>query len=154
MKFCYADFDPQTDVDDVFTYYRSNIDSLIEERPDIRFLHMTVPLKVHRPTLKSRVKKLLGRSIWSEGSNIRRAEFNEHLRRTYDVSQIIDVAELESTDLTGAMTGFRKDGRQFPSLNPAFSSDGGHLNELGSRIVAAGMIRILADNLRRAEGAS
>jgi hypothetical protein len=146
MKFCYVDFDPYTDVDELFAYYRSSMDSLSEKRRDIRFLHATVPLKVHDLSFKDRVQKLLGRTVWDEDANIKRFEFNERLRATYSTEQIIDIAAWESTGPEGTTT-FRKHGRKFPALNPAFTTDGGHLNEAGSEAVAIAMIRVLAKNL-------
>jgi hypothetical protein len=53
MKFCYVDFDPQTgDVEDIFNYYRSTIEALKREHPEIRFAHVTVPLTTWPTGLK------------------------------------------------------------------------------------------------------
>ena len=44
MKFCYVDFLKETDVNDVFTHYKKNLIILKNKRPDIKFVHFTVPL--------------------------------------------------------------------------------------------------------------
>jgi hypothetical protein len=151
MKFCYVDFDPYTKVPELFAYYRSTIDQLTKELPAVRLVHATVPLMTRDLSVKNRIRLLLGRTPWRDGANIRRHEFNELLRQSYDPSRIIHIARVESTSPNGAREDFTNHGRQYFSLSPAYTNDGGHLNEGGQRRVAAEMIRVLARNLRQRE---
>jgi hypothetical protein len=149
MKFCYVDFDPNSDVPALFDYYRSTLDRLGEELPDMRLLHATVPLMARERDVKSRIKLLLGRPLWGDEANGKRQEFNELLAQTYDADLIVDIARAESTHPDGTREQFEKNGRVYYSLNPAYTTDGGHLNEAGQRRVAAEMVRVLARNLRQ-----
>jgi hypothetical protein len=148
MKFCYVDFTPQTDVDELFAYYRSTMSRLSEERPRVRLLHTTVPLMERRRRVKDRVRLLLGMGVWEDDANIKRYEFNSLLRGTYDARLIIDIAREESTKPDGTRQQFRKDGQTYYSMNPAYTTDGGHLNEAGKRRVAAEMVRVSAREVR------
>jgi hypothetical protein len=148
MKFCFVDFHPYTDVDLLFSYYQSSIESLSAEHPETRFLHATVPLTRPDRTLVNSLRRALGRLVWEEEANVRRFEFNQLLRATYGADQIVDIAAWESRDSEGTPTTFEKHGQRFPQLNPAFTDDGGHLNEIGGEVVATEMIRVLARSLR------
>ncbi len=148
MKLCYVDFNQDTAVRELFDHYRATIAQLGRDFPDIRFLHATVPLKERRLGLKSYLKLMLGRGLWGDDTNIKRHEFNEMIERTYDAGTIVDIARVESTTPDGMRVTFRKNDRTYYSLNSSYTDDGGHLNELGKRQVAAEMVRILADNLR------
>ncbi len=148
MKFCYVDLDPNSDVPEIFDYYRSTLDRLGAEFPDVRLPHATIPLMTRQLGLKNRIKLLLGRDLWRDEANIKRWEFNDLLRRTHDESRIIDVARAESTNADGTRERFAKAGKEYYSLSPAYTDDGGHLNETGQRRVAAEMLRVLAGALQ------
>jgi hypothetical protein len=151
MKFCYVDFDPQTNVRELFDYYGSALDQLSQEFPDVDFLHATVPLMTRKLGPKERLKLLLGRTLWGDEANAKRGEFNDLLRRSYDPSRIIDIARVESTNPDETQEQFTMGSEQHDALSPAYTNDGGHLNEAGQRKVAAEMIRVLAYNIRRNE---
>ena len=55
MKFCYIDFDRDTDVNGVFTHYRDALVALKKDRPDVRFAHATVPLRITPTGIKSTI---------------------------------------------------------------------------------------------------
>jgi hypothetical protein len=151
MKFCYVDIDPHTNVRELFDYYRSALDGLSEEFPDVDFVHATVPLMTRNLGPKERLKLLLGQKLWGDEANARREQFNGLLRQNYDQSRIIDIARVESMNPDETQEQFTMDGEQHPALSPAYTNDGGHLNEAGQRKVAAEMIRVLAHNIRRNE---
>ncbi len=148
MKFCFVDFNPHTDVDQVFDYYRNNIEALKKERPDVVFAHVTAPLKKRSEKLKQRINRLLGRMVWSDESNLKRAEFNKRLYETYRNEPIFDLARVESTKPDGSREKHNYKGQEFYSLVPEYTYDGGHLNDLGKRVVAIEMARFLDETIR------
>jgi len=147
MKFCFVDFTPDTDTHDLFKQYQSTIKQLSDEYPDIRFLHPTVPLTASPMGIKDRVRRFLGMAVWEDDTNAKRHEFNELIRETYDKDSIIDVAGEESTRMDGTREQHSKDGQIYYSLVPEFTDDGGHLNGVGRKKVAAEMVRVIARNV-------
>ena len=149
MKFCYADFDPQTDVAEVFNYYRSSIEALKREHPEIRFAHTTVPLTVWPTGVKSRVKRLIGREVWEDMSNVKRAEFNRRLKEYFKSDPIFDISLIEATAPDGQLTTFKLGGQIYPSLYPGYASDDkGHLNTMGQQVAGEAFIRFIAEGLK------
>lgn len=148
FKFCYVDIMEETDVDKVFTYYIQTMKALQKEFPNITFIYTTTPLKTAKESWKTWIKKLIGKDhIWEYAANIKRNEFNERVREEYQESgKLFDIARAESTYLDGSRETFEKDGKAYEALVPAFTNDGGHLNELGRRVVAAHLLKILAVN--------
>jgi hypothetical protein len=148
MKFCYVDFEPRTDVDDLFSYYQRTLESLKREHPEIRFAHVTVPL-TERPTdIKSSLRRLLGREVWADAANMKRAEFNRRLKEKFATDPIFDLALVEATGSDGATSVFEADGRAYLSLQPRYTDDGGHLNAAGQRAAGAAAIQFVADALK------
>ncbi|KPK66927.1 MAG: hypothetical protein AMS21_00065 [Gemmatimonas sp. SG8_38_2] len=147
MKFCYVDFTPDTDARDLFSHYRSTMSRLSEEHPHVRFLHTTVPLVTRTLGIKDRVRLVLGMPVWQDDANAKRHEFNRLIRETYDRDLIIDVAGVESTRPDGTRQQYTKDGKTYDSLVPAYTTDGGHLNDLGKRKVAAELVWVIARNV-------
>jgi hypothetical protein len=147
MKFCFVDFAPDTDTSDLFSYYRSTMSRLSEEHPQVRFLHTTVPLVTRKLRIKDRVRLLLRMPVWVDDANVKRHVFNRLVRETYDRDLIIDVAREESTRSDGTRQQYTKNGRTYYSLVPAYTTDGGHLNDVGKRKVAAEMVRVIARNV-------
>ncbi|MBI5070616.1 MAG: SGNH/GDSL hydrolase family protein [Deltaproteobacteria bacterium] len=145
FKFCYVDFPPGTDVDRVFAEYRSALAALRLAHPKVRFVHVTSPLTIVQTGPKALVKSLLGRPLWGADANQVRERFNELLRREYQGKEpFFDLAAVESRRPNGETATFRAAGRTWPALAPEYSSDGKHLNELGSRWVAAHLLEALA----------
>jgi hypothetical protein len=148
MKLCYVDFEPSTNVDDLFAHYRRTLEALEAEHPEIRFAHVTVPL-FRRPTdLKSRLRRLLGKEVWDDVANAKRSEFSARLRQTFPDDPIFDLAAAEARGPDGSTVTSRLGGVVVPTLHPAYTDDGGHLNDLGQRVVGAAAIRFLADAVR------
>lgn len=148
MKFCYVDFTPSTDVEGLFTSYRTAIESLKRDRPEVRFAHVTVPL-FRRPTdLKSRVRRLIGKEVWEDAANAKRAEFNRRLLAEFGGDPVFDLAAAEATGPDGSLETFEHGGRAVPSLHPGYTDDGGHLNEAGRRVAGEAALRFMAGALR------
>ena len=148
MKLCYIDIKPDTDVVDVFNYYKNNIKNLQRENPRTTFIHLTVPLVAESNSLKSKIKRILGMQTWQEASNIKRHEYNNLLAETFKNEPIFDVARIESTDMNGVQEKFSKNGKVYYNLLPQYTSDGGHLNQLGQYVLATEMVNFLGQTLK------
>ncbi len=143
MKFCFIDFDTDTDVDGLFRQYTAAIDSLEKRYPHITFTHMTVPLMAFPHTLKARVKRLLGMSVWVDVTNAKREAFSQRIRDRYPANRIFDIARYESTHPDGMREKRSESGQTIYGLVPAYTRDGSHLNANGQRYVARGFLAFL-----------
>jgi hypothetical protein len=140
FKFCYVDITAYSDVDRFFREYKEGIDALKKKYPRVRFVHVTVPLTVTKMSLRSLAKSVLGK----EDNNIKRNKFNDLLRREYaGRDPIFDLAKIESTLPDGSRSSFTKGGETYYSLAPAYSDDGGHLNDQGKRAAARELMLLL-----------
>ena len=120
MKFCYVDFDPKTNVDDLLSSYRSALESLKKERPEIRFAHVTVPLMRQPIDLKSRLLRLVGSDLWEDSANVKRSEFSRRLKEAFPFQNPTpDIATLEATGPDGQPVTFRKGRAHLPEPEPA-----------------------------------
>lgn len=129
MKLCYADITAKSDVVGVFDRYAAVMAGLEREFPNVRFLYSTVPLKTNRPA-----------------DNIARAAYNELVRQEYrKTGRLYDIAAIESTDPDGTRVSGVEGGSAFDSLFGGYSTDGGHLNEVGTRMAAAPLLQLVAD---------
>jgi hypothetical protein len=152
MKFCYVDFNPSTDVDAVFAYYRETMDALKKQHPEITFAHVTVPLVVRPMDLKERIYRLIGKEVWEDTANAKRYEFNQRLLKEYAQDPIFDLARAESTRPDGSRETFEYNGRTYFSLTPQYTDDDGHLNAAGQAATAPEMVRFLAKALQSRPG--
>lgn len=148
FKFCYIDFDGKTDPKDLFEYYKTAMFRLQQDHPGTTFMHVTVPLVVSpdgaRQRIKDWLKESLGRPT-NASLNAKRNRFNELLRREYQGKALIfDLAEIQSTSPDGKRVSFTLGGNTYHSMAPAYSDDGGHLNEKGRRTVAERFLVFLA----------
>lgn len=148
MKFCYVDFDPDTDVDDLFRHYQQTMSNIQARHPEVALMHVTVPLMARPTGLKVQIDRLLGRLVWRDAANLKRSAFNEKLRAAYASEPIFDVAAVESTRPDGSRESFRYQGQDGHALWQGYTSDGGHLNPLGQRVAARALIRELAEAVR------
>jgi hypothetical protein len=147
MKFCYVDFEPSTDVDGLFAYYRTTMDALKREHPEIKFAHVTVPLVSRPMELKARLFRLIGRPVWEDSANVKRHQFNQRLLREYAADPVFDLAKVESTRPDGTRETFELEGQVYYSMVPRYTSDHGHLNDRGQDAAAPELVRFLADAL-------
>lgn len=130
LKFCYVDVSHATDVDALFAEYRSTLDTLERDFPDVTFLHSTAPLMADPGGVKGFAKNLLGRN-----DNPAREKYNDLMRQAYGTDRLFDLAAIEST---------APDGSRTPAMYGGYTTDGGHLNEGGSALAAVGLLRLLA----------
>ncbi len=144
LKYCFADIDGSTDVQKMFQGYRSVIDALRGQYPLLRIVHTTVPLTTVEPAPIAWLKSVLGKKTYRD-ANRKRQEFNQLLRNTYaNREPIFDLAEVESTRPDGSRSYFIDGGKKVETLVPEYTSDSGHLNEIGRRAAAECLIRVLA----------
>jgi len=141
FKLCYVDVIYSTDVNGLFKKYKATLAGLKKEFPKTRFVHVTVPLTTPTSPFKGLIKSLMGK----EDNNIKRQLFNEMLRKEYSGREpLFDLAAIESTRPDGSRSSFQKSGNTYYSLAAEYTDDGGHLNGLGKKTVAAELLRLLS----------
>ncbi|MHB1010717.1 MAG: SGNH/GDSL hydrolase family protein [Propionibacteriaceae bacterium] len=130
LKFCYVDFTHSTDVEQLFSEYRRTLAALQRDYPRVTFLHSTAPLMVRPAGWKGNLKTILGRD-----ENVTRERYSALVREEYGPAHVFDIAAIEGT---------APDGTRQSALYTGYTTDGGHLNEGGSALVAAGLARLVA----------
>jgi len=146
LKLCYVDITADTNIENVFTMYKNTLNGLQEKYKNTLFLHVTVPLMAYQTGLKAFVKKIIGRPITGFLDNIKRNQFNEMLRKEYaGNAKIFDLARIESTYPDGKRNQKYKKGKVFFSMIQDYTNDGGHLNEVGSILVAEKLLIFLVN---------
>jgi hypothetical protein len=144
IKLCYADIDKKTNVETLFGYYQDTIDSIKRHFPQLKIIHVTVPLYVHNWGFKLFIRNI----IKNDYNNIRRNEFNKLLLEKYqNVDLIYDLAKIESTSPNGFRTTFGHDGVTYFSLSKYYTNDGGHLNILGRWNAAKELLILLSSRV-------
>lgn len=144
-KYCYIDVNGSTDIKRLFSYYKDQADSLQLKYPDTIFVHLTIPLTTIQTGPKALIKKMLGKPIGGIDANIKRNAFNQLVVSTYKgKAPVFDLAKAEATQQDGTLTTFVKDGKEYLSLYEGYSSDGGHLNKQGQKIIAEQLLIFLS----------
>lgn len=144
MKFCYVDITGETDVNALFAEYQKTMEGLKRDYPKVDFLYVTTPLTTE-PSLKARVKALLGRPYSGPQDNAAREQFNALVRQAYgDTGKVFDIAAVESTSPDGMRVAGSTDGEPYYALFTGFASDEGHLNPTGSASAADELVRLVA----------
>lgn len=144
FKLCYVDFDASTDVDAVFEAYRGALTRLKAKYPKVTFVAVTAPLTTVQTGPKAWLKNAFGSGAWGEKENVKRQAFNEKLREAFRGEPLFDLARLEALRPDGTTQSFTRNGAVVPALVPAYSDDGGHLNEAGRKAVAEALVKFLA----------
>jgi hypothetical protein len=146
MKFCFVDFTPTTDAKALFEHYHETIEKLKAQHPGTTFIHVTTPLHIVEGGPKARVKYWLGIApLYGTLENLHRDEYNALLRKTYQGREpIFDLARIESTRPDGSLESVKWQGKTIPVLVPEYTTDGGHLNDLGKEVAARELISVLA----------
>lgn len=124
-KYCYADITSSSDVQHIFQNYRATLDALKETYPRLKLVPVTVPL--------------------TTDASQARHEFNNLLRQTYAGTPIFDLAEVESTHADGSRSYQVINGEIIYTLAAEYSSDGGHLNDIGRQAAAKRLLVTLAN---------
>lgn len=144
VKLCYTDITASTDAASVFDEYTALMADLEARHPDITFLYATVPLTTDR-SWRANIKAFFGSDDqMGPADNRVRAQYNALIRAEYgDSGRLFDIAAVEST-MSAEPAVRSQDGETYHVLNAALSADAGHLSELGARVAAAELIRIIA----------
>ncbi len=147
FKFCYIDIIASTDAEKVFTGYQNSLSQTKKSFPNLTIIHVTTPLRVIQADgPRTWIKKILGRPIGGYSDNIKREQFNTLLRKEYAGKEpVFDLAAIESTNPDGSRLSFTQDGKTGYALVPAYTNDGGHLNEMGRKLVAEQLLILLAN---------
>jgi len=147
LKFCYVDIRPETDVGGMLGEYSESMAALKKKYPDMKIIHFTNPLTVNKTTWKTWIKKILGKKdAWEYGANIKRNAYNQKLIEKYQGKEpIFDIARIQSTYPDGKRCAFEIKGQTYYSMVPEYSTDGGHLNEIGRKKVAEQFLVLLAN---------
>lgn len=140
VKLCYVDIDKETDVDAVFARYVALVEAMKSRHPEVRLVHVTAPLMVKEGY--GRFKYLIKSALGMENDNVRRNRFSQLLRDKYAGELVFDLERIESTYPDGSRESFDS-GRHF-GLVHGYTTDGGHLSEIGRRRVARELLRLLA----------
>lgn len=150
MKFCYVDFNKDTDVKEIFDYYKNAMRHLKEKYPKTTFVHFTVPVEVKKETWKAWIKNFLGKKdIWEYQNDVPRGLYNNLLKKEYEGKEpIFDLALNESIHPEGKKEFFEYSGIRYPALVPEYTTDGAHLNEKGRKFVANKLL-IFLSNLKQ-----
>lgn len=148
LKFCYVDINKDSNPDDIFESYAHAIRNLKEKNPQTQFVHVTVPLCSNPLSFKRKVKAIIKTAIRKPGvadDNLKRQQFNELLRKTFTVKEpVFDLAAVESTSSDGFSCYTKKTGQKIPTMLAEYTTDGGHLNEKGRKVVAEQLLIKLA----------
>lgn len=144
MKFCYVDIGYQSSPEKIYEMYKNSIEKLEKKYKDTAFIYLTIPLTARETDIKSILKRLLGKYTSGKEGNIKRSIFNNILREEKkSTGRLFDIAEIESTCPDGSREKFLVDGIAYESLVKDYTDDGGHLNDLGKKIVAEKLILFL-----------
>ena len=146
FKFCFIDFNTDTNVDSVFSIYADTLKMLEGRFPRVKFIYATVPLLSrygYSGPIKGRLKELFG----MKNDNIVRARYNNKIRQTFPERRIFDIARIECTDSEGNSNFDVVNGDTVYHLFDEYSYDGGHLNQIGQKLVAQGLIKSIVATL-------
>jgi hypothetical protein len=149
LKFCYVDFNGNTDVDALFSAYRETMARLKSDFPNLVLMHFTAPLMVEDTGLKSAIKRMIGRRITGNTDNAAREAYNRKLRAEYaGKAPFFDLALVEASDPSGTATLQRTSDGEYYALRAEYSDDGGHLNATGRTRAASWLAAGLGKSLR------
>lgn len=142
-KFCFIDFDANTDVNALFAAYAEEMKKLEQELPQTTLVHFTAPLTTVQGGIRGWLKHHLGGNAWGEKENVKRNAYNELIRSSYPKELVFDLAKFEATLPDGHLDTYEVDGHPIPRLRADFTDDGGHLNDRGRQEIARALLRFL-----------
>jgi len=145
FKFCFADFNENTEVDDLFDYFREKMLYLKDNHPNINFLVSTVPAMAVQKGWRGLAKRILGRAPYGYLQNMKLFEFNQRILTEFNgVLPVFDLAGIEASRPDGSRETFRYRGSEHACMPSYYASDFGHLNDFGARMVSYNLLAFLA----------
>lgn len=136
LKFCFWDIRRDTDVNAVFHEYQATFSALEKEFPSVTFIHATVPLMAADRDWRAQVRRILARPVPTTMDNEARHRLSTLVRSQYGGKQ--PIFDLEAVEAGGDDGGA-------PYLAADLTTDGGHLNESGQRLVATQFVSTIAN---------
>lgn len=132
MKLGFVDITAETDVNLLFKKYKTMMDGLERDYPRVRFLYVTVSV-----------------TRWDPENNAAIQEFNQLMRKQYGSSgRLFDLAATLSTCPDGKRDEHKTgQGKVYFQICQEYTTDGGHLNELGAEDAATEMLKVIAASL-------
>lgn len=150
QKYCFADFDANTDVNAVFAYYRQAAARIQAHYPSLTIAHVTAPLVTVQSGPRATIKKWIGQVPDYYLENAARERFNQLMRTEYGASgRLFDLAKFEASRPGEPAQPILFQGRTLYSLRPEYTNDGGHLNAPTQQRVATEFISFLGSVLTR-----
>jgi len=150
LKLCFGDIGRNTDAVALAGHYQKAVDALHRERPGIRFIHCTVPLKAEEQGTRARMKRMVGAG--SNASNAVRARYNEEIRRRFPAEQVFDIAAVESRRPDGSEATVEVNGKRVQTLAAEYTEDGAQLNRTGRMVLAREFLVTLSHQCGGAAG--
>ena len=148
MKLCFVDIVGHTDTNAVFAEYTATMSALEKAHPGVTFLYTTEPLTTENGAQAvdpAAIDQLTGTGI-PQSDNVARERYNALVRARYaGTGRLLDIAALEAQRDYGKVMAGSIDGKDYYVMNPDLSSDGGHLNDKGSRKVALALAHLIAN---------
>lgn len=127
FKFCWIDFNSDTDLDALLTHYTQAVEQAQQRYPTVRFFHVTPPITSDEPR-----------------ENRIRVEFGRRLRERFAARAVVlDLSEIQSTRDDGS----RCVRDRAPVLCDTYRSDEGHFNPDGARRAAKAFLFAIARSL-------
>ena len=149
FKLCYVDIMSDTDVEELFNYYKEKMYLVKERYPHLQIILVTVPVTRAQRGWKKIAKKILGRPWYGVEENIKRHEFNQRmLNEMGDDFPVFDLAGLETTLPDGSTYTYKHQGNEYPAIPEFYTVDLGHLNEYGARYVSFNLLAFLSETLK------
>jgi hypothetical protein len=135
MKIGFPDINKKTDVHELFSYYENSMKELQIKFPHLRIIHCTVSLTTKPQGLKGLTKVILRMD-----NNLYRNNFNDLMRKHYNQGNLFDIAAIQSKRANGDVNIYRNN---IPGMIPEYTTDGGHLSELGRLVLAKELIKLI-----------
>jgi|SaaInlV_110m_DNA_1040235.scaffolds.fasta_scaffold00317_15 hypothetical protein len=146
LKFCYVDFNKDTDVLKVFSRYKHAVESIRDKNPETIIIHFTVPLTTLQTGIKAWIKNIIGKPLGGFQSNIVRNQYNDFLIKEFSgKDKIFDVAKYESTLPNGQRSKYKDGDSTYYSLAYEYTDDGAHLNKKGRKYIAEKFLLFLLE---------
>lgn len=145
LKFCYVDLTTMAAAKSLVSAYGPFMDALAERHSRLRIAHCTIPLRRLPNGPYASLRRSLGHRHPQHDANLAREWFNDRIRSDHlGRGNLFDLALLESTRRDGRRCLHEVGGDRIPSLAPEWTSDGGHLNESGRKMVANAFLKFLS----------
>lgn len=138
FKFCYVDFDENSNIDNIFDTYITTVNSIITQYPNCKFVYFTVPLQGNLTTDRRMAENVV--------RNEMNAKIRDYVQKNGGI--LFDLADIESYDDQGNYQSFSYNGKTYPKAwfvadnyaNDGWTTDdGAHLNDKGKDHLARAM---------------